>query len=377
MALILVRMVGEIGVKGKNRGAFVKRLRRNMRDALKKNGISGRVWSENQRAYVEVEEDDRQSDPVSAAVDALRRVFGIASLSPVSRVASDIDAIRAEALSLVERAGLTPDKSYRVVTRRADKSFPLTSPEVNLHVGSAIGRAIPARVDLSDKADLTVGIEIRQEGTTVYGQIIPGPGGMPLGTQGRAFVLLSGGIDSPVAAWLMMRRGCGIIPLHFSQSEVEESKAMANCELLSQWSFGWEIKPIVVSHHEVLAPVAEKLYQIGEARWTCLLCKRAMIAKAIELAPQYRVQAIIMGDSLGQVASQTLDNMAAITWGATLPILRPLIAYDKDQITALARQIGSFGISTGESAPCPFLPPRPLTRAHLDQLQEILAQLEE
>jgi thiamine biosynthesis protein ThiI len=372
MALILVRMVGEIGVKGKNRGAFVKRLRRNMRDALKKNGVSGRVWSENQRAYVEVEETDRET-----ALDALRHVFGIASLSPVSRVATDIDAIRTEALALVERAGLTPDKSYRVATRRADKSFPLTSPEVNLHVGSAIGEATLARVDLSDSADVTVGIEIRQEGTTLYGQIIPGPGGMPIGTQGRAFVLLSGGIDSPVAAWLMMRRGCGIIPLHFSQSEVEEQKALENCELLSQWSYGWDIKPIVVSHHEALAPVAEKLYHMGEERWTCLFCKRAMIAKAIELAPQYRVQAVIMGDSLGQVASQTLDNMAAITWGATLPILRPLIAYDKDQITAIARQIGSFDISTAESVSCPFLPSRPLTRAHMDRLQEILERLEE
>jgi thiamine biosynthesis protein ThiI len=372
MALILVRYVGEIGIKGKNRGAFVRRLRRNMRGALKQHDISGRVWSENQRIYVEVEEADRP-----AALDSLRRVFGIASLSPVSRVAANLDAIRDEALRLAERAGLGPDQSYHVATRRADKSFPHISPEVNRLVGSAVGEATGARVDLSDDADLILGIEIRPEGTTVYGQVIPGPGGMPIGTQGRAFVLLSGGIDSPVAAWLMMRRGCGIIPLHFSQSETEENKAMENCALLSRWSYGWHIKPIVVSHHEVLEPIANRLHQIGEERWTCLFCKRAMIAKAIELAPQYRVQAIVMGDSLGQVASQTLDNIAAITWGATLPILRPLIAYDKDQITALARQIGSFEVSTSESAPCPFLPARPLTRANLEHLQEIIAQLGE
>jgi thiamine biosynthesis protein ThiI len=371
MTLILVRLVGEIGIKGKNRGAFVRRLRRNLRGALKKVGISGRVWSENQRVYVEVADENRPN-----AVDALQRVFGVASLSPVSRVATDIDAIRAKALALARRAGIGPRQSYRVSTRRADKTFPYTSPEVNRLIGSVVGEATHARVDLSENADLTLGIEIRSEGTTVYGQIIPGPGGMPIGTQGRAFALLSGGIDSPVAAWLMMRRGCGIIPLHFSQSEVEESKAMDNCALLSQWSYGWEIKPVIVSHHEVLEPIANRLYQIGEERWTCLFCKRAMIAKAIELAPRYHVQAIVMGDSLGQVASQTLDNMAAITWGATLPILRPLIAYDKDQITALARQIGSFDISTSESAPCPFLPSRPLTRANLDHLQEILAQLE-
>jgi len=371
MALILVRYVGEIGIKGKNRGAFVRRLRRNLRGVLKKKGLPGRVWSEHQRVYVEVEDRDG-----TAALDALQRVFGVASLSPVSRVATDLDAICNEALAIAQRAGLNPQQSYRIATRRADKTFPYTSPEVNRLAGSAVGQATQARVDLSDYADLTVGIEIRSEGTTVYGEVIPGPGGMPIGSQGRGFVLLSGGIDSPVAAWLMMRRGCGIIPLHFSASEVETSKAMNNCELLSQWSYGWEIKPIVVSQHEVLEPVANRLYQIGEERWTCLFCKRAMIAKAVELAPQYHVQAIIMGDSLGQVASQTLDNMAAITWGAALPILRPLIAYDKDQIMQLARQIGTFDISTSESAPCPFLPARPLTRANLEHLQEIIAQLE-
>ena len=371
MALILVRYVGEIGIKGKNRGSFVKRLRRNLRDALKKKGLSGKVWSEAQRIYVEVTDQD-----LPATLSGLQRVFGVASLSPIHRVATDIDAIRDEALALVELAGLGPEQSYRVVTRRAIKSFPYISPEVNRLIGSAVWEATNARVDLSDNADLTIGIEIRAEGTMLYGQIIPGPGGMPIGTQGRAFTLLSGGIDSPVAAWLMMRRGCAIIPLHFSASEVETSKAMSNCELLSQWSYGWDIKPVVVSHHEVLEPVVNRLHQIGEERWTCLFCKRAMIAKAIELAPQYHVQAIVMGDSLGQVASQTLDNMAAITWGATLPILRPLIAYDKNEITALARQIGSFDISISESAGCPFLPSRPLTRAHLDHLQDILEQLD-
>ena len=131
---------------------------------------------------------------------------------------------------------------------------------------------------------------------------------MPLGTQGRAFALLSGGIDSPVATWLMMRRGCGVIPVHFAQSEIEKKKALENCRALDAWSPGWQIKPIVLDHFEVLEPVVERLQQIGEERWTCLFCKRTMIAKAGELASQYHVQALIMGDSLGQVASQTLKQ---------------------------------------------------------------------
>ena len=370
MSLILIRYAGEIGIKGRNRKFFVRRLRRNLRDALKRREIDGTVWSEAQRIYVEV--DDTARD---AALTVLSRVFGIASISPVQRVPSDINAIRTEALALAKRIDLEPPASYRVQTRRADKGFAHTSPEVSRLVGGAIQEATHAKVDLSDDADVTIGIEIRQEGTLIYGQVIPGPGGMPIGSQGRVFVLLSGGIDSPVAAWLMMRRGCGIIPLHFAQSEVEKQKALDNCQMLSEWSFGWDIKPLILDHHEVLDPIANRLYELGEERWTCLFCKRTMIAKASELAPKYRVQALVTGESLGQVASQTLDNMIAISYGAGLPILRPLIAQDKTEIMDLARRLGTFEISTHDAAGCPFLPTRPITSANLERLHEIIAQL--
>jgi thiamine biosynthesis protein ThiI len=370
MALILVRYVGEIGIKGKNRTFFVKRLRHNLRSALKRSEIPGRVWSEGQRVYVEVNDEMRQ-----LALVTLQRVFGVASLSPVQHIASDINEICAEAVALARRVDLGPSASYRIKTRRADKSFPYPSPEVNRIVGTAVGQVTQARVDLTDHADLTVGVEIRREGTFVYGQVFPGPGGMPVNTQGRAFALLSGGIDSPVAMWQMMRRGCGIIPLHFAQSEIEKQKAMEHCRVLGRWSFGWDIKPIVLDHHQIVEPIADRLRQIKEERWTCIFCKRAMIATAAELAPRYRVQALIMGDSLGQVASQTLDNLVAISWQASLPILRPLIATDKTQIIDLAQRIGTYDVSIQESAPCPFLPAHPLTRASLEHLAEIVAQL--
>ena len=315
MQLILVRYTGEIGIKGKNRPLFVKRLRRNLRVALKRTGISGQVWSEGQRIFAEVGQGAQET-----ALQALAHVFGVASLSPVTRVPSDIDAIRAEALALAARVGLDPASSFRIQTRRADKSFPYLSPEISRLVGGAVQEATDARVDLSDGADLTIGVEVRQGGTLVYGETIPGAGGLPVGTQGRVFVLLSGGIDSPVAAWLMMRRGCGVIPIHFCQSEIEKSKALENCRVLDQWSPGWDIKPIILDHSQLLQPLVERLHDIGEERWTCLVCKRAMIAKAAELAPQYRVQALAMGDSLGQVASQTLSNILAISWNASLPI---------------------------------------------------------
>ncbi len=371
MGLILIRYSGEIGIKGKNRYYFVKRLRRNLRAALKRHQIEGKVWSEGQRVFAEVVDEARDT-----ALSAFSRIFGIASVSPVERVPSDLGAIRAEALALAMRMELDPSKSFRVQTRRADKSFPHISPEVNRLVGETIHSAAKARVDLSDEADVTVGVEIRSEGTLVYGQVIPGPGGLPLGSQGRVFVLLSGGIDSPVAAWLMMRRGCGVIPLHFAQSEIEQAKALGNCRVLADWSYGWEIKPLVIDQGVVLGPVAERLREMGNERWICIFCKRAMIAKAAELAPDYRVQAVTMGDSLGQVASQTLGNLVAISYGAELPVLRPLIGYNKAEIVDLARQIGTFDVSTQDAASCPYLPDRPITSADLGELKGILSRLE-
>lgn len=371
MGLILVRYVGEIGIKGHNRHFFVKRLRHNMRDALKKNGLSGTVWSEGQRILVEV--DDAV---IGQAIQALRRVFGIASLSPVYRVPADVEAISTTACQIAAQVGLQPPTTFRVQARRADKTFPLTSPEINRQVGAAVHQATGAPVDLSDQAQVTIGVEVREGYALVFGENVPGEGGMPLGTQGRVFVLLSGGIDSPVAAWLMMRRGCGIIPIHWAQNEIEREKALKNCEQLAQWSFGWEIKPIWLDHNELMQPIVERLREIGEERWTCVLCKRAMLRQAAELAPRYSVEALVMGDSLGQVASQTLSNMAAISYGIDLPILRPLIAFDKQEIMALARRIGTFEVSTQASVPCAYLPARPITAADRARLQEILTALE-
>ena len=372
MSLIMVRYVGEIGVKGRNRNYFVKRLRSNIRDALKKNNIPGRVWSREPRIFVELDDPSL----LSAATGALQRVFGIASLSPVERIPSDLETIKRHALALAGRVGLDASRSFHIATRRADKRFPYKSPDINRLVGAVVQEATLARVDLSDQADVTIGIEVRPEGTLIYGEVIPGPGGMPLGTQGRAFVLLSGGIDSPVAAWLMMRRGCGIIPIHFGQTETEKAKVLDNCAVLSSWSYGWDIKPLILDHRELMEPIVDKLSEIGEVRWTCVFCKRAMIAQAAKLAPHYRVQALVMGDSLGQVASQTLDNMVAITRDAGIPILRPLIAYDKQEIITLGRRLGTYDVSIHEAETCDFVPLRPLTRADLSRMQEIIDQFE-
>jgi thiamine biosynthesis protein ThiI len=278
---------------------------------------------------------------------------------------------------MAEGAGLDERRSFRMNSRRADKSFPFISPEINRLVGAHVQQATGARVDLSDEADLTIGVEVRRDHALVYGQTVAGHGGLPLGTQGRAVALMSGGIDSPVAAWLIMKRGCVVIPLHFRWSEVELAKFMDNCEVLSRYAYGWNLHPVVLDHEEVFGETYEKLRRVGAERWACIFCKRALLQKACQIADEHRAKALVTGDSLGQVASQTLDNLEVLSYGIEKPILRPLIGLDKAEITALARRIGTFEVSTREAGACPYLPPDPLTKASLPKLKAVLEKMED
>ena len=368
MGLILVRY-GEIALKGANRGDFVRRLRRNIRDCLKKNGIKAAVYVSGSRVFIETEETD-------AALEHVRRVFGIVSLSPVRKVSRDMEAMRESALRVARGWGLDQQRSFRVRARRADKSFPLTSPDIGRLVGGAVVEQTGARVDLTDAADLTIGVEVRADGVLIFGETIPGPGGLPLGSQGRVVALISGGIDSPVAAWMMMKRGCGVIPLHFKQSEVEAAKALDNCQVLGQYSYGWEIRPIVLDHRQEFGYICDRLTEIGAERWTCVMCKRTLLLRASQIADELGASGLVMGDSLGQVASQTLANLEAVSYKIPKPIFRPLIGLDKTEIVALGRRIGTFDVSTREAEGCAFLPDRPLTRAQMPKLVEILDRLD-
>jgi len=367
MGLILVRY-GEIGTKGRNRPEFVRRLQRNMRDALKRHGLEGRVWSEGQRVYAE-------TDRVEEALQVLRNVFGIVSLSPVAQTPPDLEAMVAEAVRQAERAGLDSSHSFRIAARRADKSFPLTSPEINRVVGEAVQRATDARVDLSDQADAVLGVEVHRDQVLVYASVVRGWGGMPVLTQGRVVALFSGGIDSPVAVWLMMKRGCGVIPVHFCQNEAEKAKVLDLCQVLQEYSAGFAIRPVILDHAEVLGGIPQRLRELRQERWTCVFCKRAMLRGASKVADELGAGAIVTGDSLGQVASQTLENLAVISEGVDKPILRPLIGYDKVEIVELARRIGTYEVSTRTAEACPFVPKSPLTRATREGLRGILDDL--
>jgi thiamine biosynthesis protein ThiI len=156
---------------------------------------------------------------------------------------------------------------------------------------------------------------------------------------------------------------------------VELAKFMDNCDVLARYAYGWNIRPIVLDHQEVFGETYEKLRRAGADRWACLFCKRIMLQKASEIADQHKAKALVTGDSLGQVASQTLDNLEVISYGIEKPILRPLIGWDKTEVTALARRIGTFDISTREARACPYLPPDPLTKASLPKLKAILEKM--
>ena len=377
MDLILLRY-GEIALKGHNRHEFVRRLRRNVRACLKAHGIQGEVVSVGRRIYVRTA---RVADPGAASVrealEPLSRVFGLVSLSPAREVARDIEAIVGECVRQAKAAGVRPGVSYRVRARRADKTFPYISPEIDRLAGEAIHRACEGRVDLSKQAEVTIGVEVTPERALIYSQQVPGPGGLPVGVGGRVVALISGGIDSPVAAWMMMKRGCSVIPLHFSLSECDRQNALHSVQVLSGYSYDWELRPIMLDHQEVVGDTLRRLRIIGEERWSCIFCKRALLLKACQVASEMGAHGIVMGDSLGQVASQTLSNMEVISFAIPMPVLRPLIGLDKTEIVDLARRIGTFPVATRSGTACPFLPHRPVTRGSLEKLQQIARRLAE
>jgi thiamine biosynthesis protein ThiI len=368
MGLILLRY-GEIALKGQNRTYFFRKLRRNVRLCLRANGITGDVWQEGQRIYL-------NTDQMTEACEAVQRVFGIVSLSPVQETPAELEAITQAAVEVAGQAGLDATRTFRVRARRADKSFPFISPEIERHVGGAIADATEARIDLSKDADVEIGVEVQQARALVYGQTIPGPGGLPLGSQGRVVALLSSGIDSPVAAWLMMKRGCSVIPVHFSVSQAQTEQVEAIVNALNRHAYGWQLKPIILSHDEVLGPALARLREMRRERWACLFCKRTILAKAAEIAEEMGAAALVTGDSLGQVASQTLSNLEVISYGIQKPVLRPVIGLDKVEIVAMARRIGTYDASIRQSHTCPFLPERPLTQGSVPKLQEVMALME-
>jgi len=350
----------ELALKGKNRPWFLSRLVRNLRRALSDLDVQS-VRALMGRIEV-VLGPDAVPDEVS---DRISRVFGIANFSYAGSSAVDLDAI---ANAILTDLGDRTCASFRVSARRADKRFPLTSPQIEREVGGRIKEARGWTVNL-DEPELVIHVELLTDRAFYFFGKERGAGGLPTGTAGRVVCLLSGGIDSPVAAHRMMKRGCTVTFVHFHSypilSRASQEKARELVTLLTRWQ--QRSRVYLVAFGEIQQQVV--LAVPGPMR--VVVYRRLMMRIAETIARARGAQALVTGEVVGQVASQTLENLAVIDSVAVMPIFRPLIGMDKDEITTEAIRIGTYPISIVPDQDCCtlFTPRNPLTRARLDEIQ--------
>ena len=356
----------EIALRGKNRPWFMGRLVRNLRaavadlDVQKVRALMGRIELVLGPSATREEVGERIS-----------RTFGIANYSYAGRTPLDLDTVTAAILRDLEGRTCA---SFRVSVRRADKRFPMTSPQVEREIGGRIKEARGWHVDL-ERAELVVHVELLTNEAFYFFGKERGPGGLPTGTAGRVACLLSGGIDSPVAAHRMMKRGCAVTFVHFHSypilSRASQEKARELVTLLTQWQLRSRL--YLVSFGDIQQQVV--LAVPGPMR--VVVYRRLMLRIAERIGRARGAQALITGDVVGQVASQTLENLAVVGHVATLPLYRPLIGMDKEEITAEAIKIGSYPISIIPDQDCCtlFTPRNPMTRARLAPIEAAEAAL--
>ena len=308
------------------------------------------------------------------AISRLDKIFGIVSYSPVKKTKTskeDIsNTLHEYTQNLIDEGFLNENMTFAIRCRRVG-NHEFTSQEMAAYCGGVVIKTIPLKVNLTDP-DFEIFIEVRDNITYIYHEKIDGPGGLPLGTQGKVVVLLSGGIDSPVAAYLMMKRGCEIIALHCDNTPYTESKARekfnALVDQLQTYASGVPIKKRVLPYGDYLKACKDK----GPERMTCVLCKSGMYKTAEMLAKNMGAQAIVDGSSVGQVASQTLKNILATRSGVDMPILSPLIGMDKIETTRIAEKIGTFEISKEADGGCKAVPRYPETNTDVERLEEAI-----
>lgn len=357
----------EIALKLGNRRFFEQQLRRNVLRATSALGVKD-VLRLSGRMLV-ILEPGADWEKIGTA---LRKVFGIAYFAPVVKLEQNMAEIKATAVQLLAGKNFA---SFKVETKRSQKHFPITSPQINAEVGEHLLDHFPARVDLS-QPELTLRIEIVDNYVLMYTGRTEGPGGLPVGTSERAVCLISGGIDSPVAAYKMMKRGVKLIFVHFHSAPFTSPASQRNVERLVEMLNTYQFRSKLY-----LVPFAEIQQHIvahAAPSYRVLLYRRAMVRLAEKIAYKNRAHALVTGENVAQVASQTLVNMRVINEAATLPILRPLAGDDKQEIIAAARRIGTFEISTEPFEDCCslFVPPHPETRAKLPMIHEFEAKLD-
>ena len=362
--MILLKQ-GEVVLKGLNRRSFELKLMANIRRKLRGLG-EFKVYTMQSTIYVEPESDGCDMDE---AFERLKKVFGIISMSRAMACEKELDAIVETAVRYLGDA-MEAAASFKVETKRSDKSFPKTSIQVSQYVGGELAERFPeTRVDVHEP-ELVVNVEIRDYAAYVHGNAVPGAGGMPVGSNGRAVTLLSGGIDSPVSTYMIAKRGVQLIPVHFFSfpytSEQAKEKVLELAGILTGWCgrLTVEIVPFTHIQEEIREKCPEELFT--------LIMRRFMMRISQLIADSNGCAALVTGENLGQVASQTMQAMAVTEECVTLPVLRPLIGMDKREIIEIARRIGTFDTSILPYEDCctVFTPRHPRTKPTLEEIIE-------
>ncbi len=362
--LILIKN-GELALKGLNRSSFESTLAKNIRHRFRS---LGKVEINCMQSTMTIEPKGENFD-MDEAIDILKRVFGIAAFQRAAAVEKDMDIILKTAPEYLEEQ-LEQAESFKVEAKRSDKKFPLTSPEISRNVGEAILKKFHhLKVDVHNP-DLTVTVEIRDRNAFIRGNQIKGAGGMPVGTGGKALVLISGGIDSPVASWMMAKRGVVLDAVHFASppytSPQSEQKVHDLLRQVSKYSGD------IALHTVGFTKIQELIGDNCEEEYFTLVMRRFMMRIANKIAEKSDCSALVTGESLGQVASQTMPALACTDAVSDMPVLRPLVAMDKEEIIAISRKIETFDISIRPFEDCctVFTPRHPRTRPKKEQLDE-------
>lgn len=357
--VILVK-IGESVLKGLNRRTFEDILIKNIRKAVKPVG-NFEIRNAQSTIYLLPEDDDIDLDE---ACDKIGKVFGIAAYSRACVSPKNIEDIKKCALEYLKDE-LKYAKSFKVESKRADKRFKLKSPEISRELGGFLYESFDnLKVDVHNP-EVTVTVEVREEGAYIRSGVKAGAGGLPVGTGGKAAILISGGIDSPVAAWMMAKRGIELTAVHFASppytSERAEQKVADLLQKVSEYS--GRMTMITVPFTEI----QEKIQKDCPEELFTIIMRRLMMRLSQTIAESQKCQALITGESLGQVASQTIGAIACTDEAVSMPVFRPLIGMDKDEIVKISRKIDTFDISIQPFEDCctVFTPKHPITRPKL------------
>jgi len=365
---IMVRY-GELSTKGKNRKSFIMQLAQNVKHALS-DFPTIKIHADRDRMHLLLNGAD--SDQV---IPKLQKVFGIQNFSPSIRVAKEMSVIR-ETVQMIIQETYVPGKTFKITAKRADHDFELDSNQLNQTLGETVLNAVPEIQVQMKKPDINLRVEIRKDAAYLSYETIRGAGGLPVGSSGRGMLMLSGGIDSPVAGYLAMKRGVEVEAVHFASPPYTSEQALQKAKDLAE-----KLVPYVGSIQFIEVPfteIQEEIKRVVPQGYLMTVTRRMMLRLTDAIRQQRNGLVIINGESLGQVASQTLQSMVAINDVTQTPIIRPVVSMDKTEIIEIAEKIDTFELAIQPFEDCCtiFAPPQPKTRPKLEKAREYEARLD-